>query len=162
MHKKLYIETSVWNQLFQDDAPGMRNIAERFMAVAETGIYDLYISDYVLFELDKCEEEKRAVLLKWIERVAPVVLTPDEECEDLMRKYFTAGVMAPTKANKYYDAAHVAIASVSGIAYLLTFNYRHMLKIKKIEGFNGVNMLNGYGEIHLVSPELFILEEDDE
>jgi hypothetical protein len=79
-----------------------------------------------------------------------------------MKRYFDAGILEPTKANRFYDAAHVAVASVNGIEYLLTFNYKHLLKIKRMDGFNGVNILNGYGEIHLTTPEFFIPEENNE
>jgi predicted nucleic acid-binding protein len=162
MKKKLYIETSVWNQLYQDERPDFQEITEKFLIVSETGIYDLYISDYLFFELEKCEEGKRKKLLQWIERISPKVLSPDEETETLMERYFEAGILEPTKANRFYDAAHVAIASVNGIEYLLTFNYKHLLKIKRMDGFNGVNMLNGYGEIRLITPEFFIPEENNE
>jgi len=162
MKKKLYIETSVWNQLYQDERPDFQEITEKFLLVSETGIYDLFISDYLFFELEKCEEVKRKKLLQWIERISPKVLTPDEETETLMKRYFDAGILEPTKANRFYDAAHVAVASVNGIEYLLTFNYKHLLKIKRMDGFNGVNILNGYGEIHLTTPEFFIPEENNE
>jgi predicted nucleic acid-binding protein len=162
MKKKLYVETSVWNQLFQDERPDFRIIAEKFLHTVETGLYDIYVSDYLFFELEKCEESKRKKILHWIERTSPKVLSPDEETENLMKRYFEAGILEPTKANRFYDAAHVAIASVHGIDYLLTFNYKHLLKIKRMDGFNGVNILNGYGEIRLITPEFFIPEEADE
>ena len=162
MKKKLYIETSVWNQLYQDDRPDFQEITEKFFLFSETGIYDLFISDYLFFELEKCEESKRKKLLRRIERVSPKVLSPDEETEILMERYFEAGILEPAKANRFYDAAHVAIASVNGIEYLLTFNYKHLLKIKRMDGFNGVNILNGYGEIRLITPEFFIPEENHE
>ncbi len=160
MKKKLYIETSVWNQLEQRERPDFKEITEKFMRAVQTGMYDVYVSDYVFLELEECHESKRNLLLNWIEKAGPTVLKADEECEILMKKYFDAGVLSPVKANKYYDAAHVAICSTNSIEYLLTFNYKHMLKIKKIEGFKGVNALNGYGEVKLTTPDLFIPEED--
>lgn len=160
MKKKLYIETSVWNQLYGNKRPEWTAITKKFMKIAEQGIYEIYISNYLFFELEECYQEKKDVLLEWIKKTSPIVLEADDDCENLMSKYFEAGVLNPTRANKYYDAAHAAVCSVYGIEYLLTFNFKHMLKIKKIEGFNGVNLLNGYGEIKLVTPEIFIPEEE--
>jgi predicted nucleic acid-binding protein len=163
MKKRLYIETSVWNQLQQDERPDWREITERFLTVAGTGLYDLYVSDYVFFELEKCDDhKKRSAILEWIERAGPQVITPDAECEALMERYFETGILFPTKVNKFYDAGHVAVASVHGIEYVLTFNYRHLLKINKMEGFNGVNLLHGYGQVHLTTPEIFIPEDSNE
>jgi hypothetical protein len=156
LYRDLRLESTV-----SDERPDFREIAEKFLLFCETGAYDLYISDYVFFELDKCEEIKRNKLLKWIERVSPKVLSPDQEAEILMERYFEAGILEPTKANRFYDAAHVAIASVNGVEYVLTFNYKHLLKIKRMDGFNGVNILNGYGEIRLITPEFFVPEENN-
>jgi predicted nucleic acid-binding protein len=161
--KKLYIETSVWNQLHQDLRPDLRENTEKFMSVVQAGAYEVFISDYVLFEVDKClSEEKRAQLLQWIEGSRAQVLTPGHECESLMEAYFAAGILSPTRTNKYYDAGHVAVASVNGIEYLLTYNYKHLLKVNKIDAFNGVNLLHSYGEIRFVPPEFFLPEETNE
>jgi predicted nucleic acid-binding protein len=160
MKKKLYIETSVWNQLYKSNRPDWNSITEKFMnMVRKSEGYEIYISNYVLIEIEECYEEKRKVLLKWIQKISPILLDDSLECETMMAKYFEAGILEPSKANRYYDAAHVAVCSVNNIEYLLTFNFKHLVKIKKIDSFNGVNLLNGYGSLNFVNPEMFIPEE---
>ena len=44
---KLYLETSVWNFIFADDAPELRNLTLQFFAMVERQVYDVYISDAV-------------------------------------------------------------------------------------------------------------------
>jgi hypothetical protein len=51
------------------------------------------------------------------------------------------------------------ITYLYNIEYLLTFNFKHLVKIKKIDSFNGVNLLNGYGSLNFVNLEMFIPEE---
>jgi len=161
MKKRLYVETSVWNQFDQEDRMDFREITESFFKFAD--VYEIYISEVVLWEIDQCSDEnRRQVILSYIERYKPLLLSFDEEAQLLRNKYVEAGVMTDTRRNRYYDAAHVAIASVNELPFLLTFNFVHLLKIAKIEGFNGVNLLNGYGSIQLVSPELFIPENSEE
>jgi len=160
MRKKLYIETSVWNQLYKSNRPDWHTITEKFMGlISQKDGFEVYISNYVLIEIEECYEEKKKVLLQWIQKVSPVLLEDNLECESLMEKYFEAGILEPTKANRYYDAAHVAVCSVHSIDYLLTFNFKHLVKIKKIDAFNGINLLNGYGPLSFVNPEMFLPEE---
>ncbi len=48
--KKLYIETSVWNQLEHTDRPDWRETADLFMKTLKKGIYESYISYVVDWE----------------------------------------------------------------------------------------------------------------
>jgi hypothetical protein len=41
MKKKIYVETSVWNQLEHDDRPEWRETAEKFIATLSRNIYDV-------------------------------------------------------------------------------------------------------------------------
>lgn len=160
MKKKLYVETSVWNQIDQDERPDFKEIAEKFFSLCRQGVYDLYISEVVLWEIDECKDEKRKQdLLDLIQTYKPTLLLFDEDSQQLRTKYVEAGVLDDKRRNRYYDTAHVAIASVNGFKFVLTFNFVHLLKIARIEMFNGINLLNGYDSIQLVSPELFIPEE---
>jgi hypothetical protein len=163
MKKKLYIETSVWNQLKQSEMPDYKETAEKFFGEVEKGLYDIFISDAVLMEIEKCTDvERKNQLLGFIEKYSPTLLPYEQESETLRQKYVDTGIMSDLQENKYYDTAHVAVATVNQMPYLLTFNYKHFLKINKIEAFNGVNILNGYGQIQLVSPELFVPESKSE
>jgi hypothetical protein len=161
MKKKLYVETSVWNQVEQDERSDFKDIAIKFFKEIAAGRYDIFISEVVLWEIDACKDgKKRSSLMGLIERHKPALLLFDDEAQALRTKYIEAGVMTDTRKNRFYDTAHVAIAAVNQIPYLLTFNFVHLLKISKLEGFNGVNILNGYGAIQLMSPEIFIPEEE--
>jgi len=87
--------------------------------------YELFISDFVLEEASEGNPEpakRRIELLKEI----PVLGGSDELtslANDLM-----VGISLPPKAE--YDAFHIAIATVHGMDYLLTWNCRHIANIK--------------------------------
>jgi len=57
MKKKLYIETSVWNQLEHTDRPEWRTTAQQFIATLKAGYYEAYISFVVLDEINKTQDE---------------------------------------------------------------------------------------------------------
>ena len=96
MKKKLYVETSVWNQLYKSNRPDWNSITEKFMnMVRKSEVYEIYISSYVLIEIEECYEEKRKVLLEWIQKISPILLDDSLECETMMAKYFEAGILEP-------------------------------------------------------------------
>jgi len=49
---KLYLETSVWNFLFADDAPEKRDITKAFFLEVEAGRYDIFVSEVVMAEIE--------------------------------------------------------------------------------------------------------------
>lgn len=50
------------------------------------------------------------------------------------------------------DSIHVAAATVVGCNAIVSWNFKHMLKLRAFIGVNGVNRMLGYGEIALVPP----------
>ncbi len=42
------VETSVWSHAFAEDAPELREATEQFLDEAQTGKYDLFVSEVVL------------------------------------------------------------------------------------------------------------------
>jgi predicted nucleic acid-binding protein len=87
--------------------------------------YELFISDLVLEEAaegDPDAANRRLELLKDI----PVLGQSTET--DALAKALFMGISLPPKAE--YDAFHIAVATIHGIDYLLTWNCRHIANIK--------------------------------
>ncbi len=65
----IYLDTSVINFLFADDAPEKKEITiDLFKNFIKLGIYDAYISGFVIQEINQTNDEaKRKKLLKVIE-----------------------------------------------------------------------------------------------
>ena len=132
MKKKLYIETSVWNQLEQDERPDWREIAEQFFISVEKGLYEIFISDVVVWEILGCNENKRReYLFSQIKKYDPVRLDYSEEVQTLHQKYIEARIMNEEKKNQFYDMAHVAVSTVYGINNLLSFNFLRINHFRK-------------------------------
>ena len=60
---KLYLETSVWNFIFADDAPELRDWTLQFFDMVKRQAYDVYISDLVIFEIGKASGKKKEQLM---------------------------------------------------------------------------------------------------
>lgn len=54
--------------------------------------------------------------------------------------------------NHKLDAEHVALAVVHGADLILSWNFKHIVHLEKIRGFNAVNLDQGYQTIEIRSP----------
>ena len=99
-------------------------------------------------------QEQYAVLFPASKRVH--LLT--DEAESLAQAYVAAGVVT---AKSTEDARHVAIATVQGIAVIVSWNFHHLANLRREAGFNAVNLLQGYPQVRILSP-LELIHENDE
>lgn len=65
---KIYLDTSVINFLFAEDVPELKRITEEFFGLVKEGRFNVFISDAVVNEVLKTnDEEKKRKLLSVIE-----------------------------------------------------------------------------------------------
>ena len=150
----IYLDTSVINFLFADDAPDKKeDTIEFFENFIKTGIYNCFISDYVVSEIEDTREiEKRNKLLKVISDYGLEFLELPEgpEIDNLALEYVNRGIIP---AKKLTDAYHIAICVICKINYLVSWNYKHMANVNKEKSVNVLNMENNYSEgIRIVTP----------
>ena len=147
---KLYLETSVWNFFFADDAPEMREITKQFFSSIEEGLYEIFVSEVVVGEIDNAPEPKRKVLLDLVNKYSPIELEITEEANELTKVYMDRGIVPQKKRN---DAFHVAVATVCEMDAVISWNYDHLANLRKSELFNGVNLERGYTKrLEIVTP----------
>lgn len=147
---QLYVETSVWNFFFADDAPEKKDITVTFFSKINRGEYDIFISDTVLEEISRANDAKRQQLLTLIEEYKPDRLFINEQVVALAGKYMAEGAVPQ---NKLEDAMHAAIASVYEMDALISWNLKHLANFKKMEMINGINMKEGYSKrLELITP----------
>lgn len=148
---RLYLETSVWNFLFADDSPDKMALTAEFFAAVEAGRWSPSISAIVLDEILATREEgHRDQLLAAIRRVGPLELEVTAEVLELANKYLLQGTMP---ARFMADAIHVAVAVVAAQDVVVSWNMRHLVKVKTRREVNAVNLLNGYRTIEIATPE---------
>ena len=71
------------------------------------------------------------------------------EIEELADAHVNAGVVSVGYRD---DAMHVAAATVGGARAVVSWNFGHLVNIKREDGFNSVNILHGYPPIRIISP----------
>ena len=143
---KLYIETSVWNFLFAEDAPEKMRDTKRFFEEVASGEYELFISELVIEEIDDAPELLKSRLLAAIADLEPEKLEITGEIRQLASKYAESRVV-PQKA--YRDIVHLAAATVNNIDFLVSWNLAHIVRMKTKVGINAVNATEGYRDIQI-------------
>jgi len=154
---RLYLETSLWNFNFADDAPEKKEVTLRFLEKVRRGEYLVYISDVVLEEIGRANESKRTKLLALIDEIQPEILTLDEEISALAEQYISQGVVPRAKLE---DAMHAAVATVFEMDALISWNLKHLANFRRMEMINGINLKEGYGKrLELITP-MEVSDED--
>jgi predicted nucleic acid-binding protein len=155
---RIYLDTSIVNFLFAEDAPDFRRLTEDFFAM-HAQKYELFASEVVLVEISRDPNpEHRRKLLGVLERYPIAILPTDQglEVERMADLYLARRVIPATKRE---DAFHVAYATVHGMDILLSWNFRHLANVRREKLVAEINRAAGYPELlRLVSP----LEVEDE
>ena len=88
---------------------------------------------------------------KFFDQILPVVevIEISEETLRLRDAYIEAGIVSSQWAE---DALHVALATVSGCALIVSWNFKHIVHFEKIPLYNTINVLKGYSNVGIFSP----------
>ena len=100
-------------------------------------IHGRVVSNVTLDELALAPDLVRAVLSDLPPQQVEIVSTS----YGLRDANLDAGVVGPASSN---DAAHIAVATISNVDLVVSWNFKHIVHFEKIGGYEAVNSLRGY------------------
>jgi len=151
--QKIYIDTSVLGGYFDKEF----DIAtQRLFDEVKQGEYKVVISNITEGELLNAPERVKTLLNDLGIDYEVIKLTDD--AVSLALEYIRENVIGQTS---YDDCLHIAIATISRLDLLVSWNFKHIVNIKRIRGYNGINIKNGYPSIEIRSPKDLIDYEND-
>jgi len=153
---KIYVETTLFNFYFDKDRDAHADTVRLFKEIA-AGKYEAFTSDAVLRELEKAPAEKQAAMLSLVDEYRISALYVDQEAEILADTYVAEGIV-PRKYRA--DGIHIAVATVNDLDYIISMNFRHLVKVRTEQMVHAVNVLNGYRPIKIISPMEVVEDED--
>ena len=59
------------------------------------------------------------------------------------------------------DATHVAAATVARADAIVSWNFKHIVRVDKMRAYNQVNLQTGFGLLSIVSPQEVRFDEDE-
>ena len=76
-------------------------------------------------------------------------LREDEDALELAAAYISENVVGQTS---FADCLHIALATINKADLLVSWNFKHIVNIERIRGYNSVNIKNGYKQLEIRSP----------
>ncbi len=153
MKLRYYIDTSVIGGCLDKEFKNVsQNLIEKFKSAEITAV----ISELTKVELKKAPKQVQKILGEIPEENQELVKLTWEAVE-LAEKYISHGVIGK---GKLVDAEHIAIATINRVDVLVSWNFRHIVNLEKIRGYNAVNLINGYPTIEIRSPQEVIRYEE--
>ena len=147
---QLYLETSVWNFYFADDAPEKRESTIQFFQLIQQDMYDIFISQVVLDEIQNASPAKQSVLYQLIQRYQPEELMLNDDVLLLAERYIQEQAL-PARATE--DAKHVAVATYYGMDAVISWNLKHLANLNRRRLIQGVNIKEGFSmPLELLTP----------
>lgn len=142
---RIYIDTSVLGGCFDREfATWSNGLVRDFRA----GRLVPVLSDVTAAEVQDAPEAVRNVhqeLLTMVESVLAIT----EETLSLVAAYEARKIL-PAKYES--DMRHIALATIAEVASLVSWNFKHIVRLEKIRLFNEVNVQLGYKALSILSP----------
>ena len=152
---RVYVDTSVFGGCFD---PEFAAESIRFFDLVRAGRVKVLVSEVVLQELTKAPVRVLG-LLRSLPAEALVQLNLSREVIDLRNAYLAAGILDPQWTD---DATHVAAATVARADAIVSWNFRHIVRLDKMKAYNAVNLMEGYGVLTIISPREVLPDDDRE
>lgn len=155
---KIYLDTSVISHLDAPDTPEKMNDTLKLWEDIKAAIYEVYISDLTIAELDRCAEPKRTAMLSSLLDIEYIEIQQDDRAKQLSQLYFEVGGLPPKSKE---DAMHIAIASVNDCDIILSWNFKHIVNLRAMTAVEDVNMKKRYKNIRILSPSMLLDDEEE-
>ncbi len=152
--KRVYVESSVISYLTARPAkkpiPRLRQLVTVDWWECRHQ-WNLFVSTAVMREIRDGDPE---AAIKRLEKAGELPVLPESDEATRLTNYLVATDAVPKKS--FDDALHVAIATICGMDYLLTWNMRHMYNPDRIERLYKTIREMGYKPVVLTRPDEFL------
>ena len=151
---KVYLDTSVVSYLKQDDAPEKTRITLELWEKFKSNIFDICLSDLTLLEISRCNTEKREFLINKLNEIDYTEYEINDNASILAREIIKTGILTE---KSYEDCQHIAVALLNQCDVIISWNFKHLVNIKTIDGVRAISIIKGYKNINILNP-LTLLE----
>jgi len=146
MIKKIYIDTSIVGGYFDDE---FSIDTQALFKRLENKEIIFMISSVLQQELQKAPGSVRELLDKYnTDSFEYIELT--KEAIELADKYIDEKVVGKTSVD---DCRHIALATINKADVLVSWNFKHIVNLDRIKGYNGINLKYGYSVIEIRTPK---------
>lgn len=146
MIQRIYIDTSVVGGIYDDE---FDVFTKMFFDKAFRGEIYLVISDLLENELINAPKPVRDFF-----KTLPVnqleLVNLSKEAIELAELYITEHVVGETSRA---DCRHIALVTLNKADVLVSWNFQHIVNLKRIRGYNSINLREGLHTLEIRSPK---------
>ncbi len=154
MKQRIYIDKSVFGGYFDEE------FAEHTITLFDrlkNNEFTLLFSNVTQDELSTAPQNVRN-FVKGIRVDNTEFIETTSETVDLASEYISEKVVGQTS---FADCLHIALATINRADFLVSWNFKHIVNVQRIRGYNSINIKNGYKQLEIRSPREFEKYEDD-
>lgn len=150
---RVYVDTSVIGGCLDEE---FRKWSLRLIAEFAAGRKTAVISDITRGEIEDAPDSVKGVFADLLRSRWEAVSLSDES-KALANAYVRDGVVG---LDCLADALHIAAATWARVDVLVSWNFKHIVNLRRIHLYNAVNLKEGYGMIDIRTPREVLDEED--
>ncbi len=153
MKQRFYFDTSVFGGVY--DIEFEEETLQLFERVKLGKIVCVY-SDLTETELIKAPENVKNHFKELSKENTERVIV-NAEIIELATKYLEEKVVGKTS---FDDCIHIATATLNKVDMLVSWNFKHIVNIYRIRGYNSINIKMNYSSLEIRSPKEILEYED--
>lgn len=154
MKQRIYIDTSVVGGYFDEE---FKDATIKLFERLENNEIIFVVSDLLDLELINAPKQVREHLFNYpAEKFQRIELS--EEAIKLADSYINEKVVGKTSLE---DCRHIAMATIHKVDVLASWNFKHIVNLDRIKGYNSVNLRLGYSMIEIRSPKDLVNYENE-
>jgi predicted nucleic acid-binding protein len=146
VRQRFYFDTSVIGGVY--DVEFEEDSIQLFEKVKLGQIICVY-SDLTEGELFEAPEKVRT-FFRDLKKEHIEIVSVNDEAINLARMYIDERVVGETS---FDDCVHIALATIHKVDILVSWNFKHIVNIYRIRGYNSVNLSCGYQTLEIRSPK---------
>ena len=154
MIQRIYIDTSVVGGYFDEEFKEATNMLFKRLENREV---KFVVSDLLDLELLNAPAHVKELLFNFPPEYFERVELTDETIQ-LADTYIEEKVVGKTGIE---DCRHIALATIYKVDVLASWNFKHIVNLDKIKGYNSINLRLGYTMIEIRSPKDLVKYGDE-
>jgi len=143
--QRIYLDTSVFGGLYDEE---FKEFTEPLFERIKKSEFEIIYSNITEKELQNAPKYIKSTV-KLLPDTTTEYVKSDIETAKLAKKYIEEGVVGATS---YTDCLHIALATKHNANILISWNFKHIVNVVRIIGYNSVNISQGYKPIDIRSP----------
>lgn len=143
--QRIYLDTIVFGGYYDNE---FQEFTKPLFERINGGEFKVLLSAVLQKELEPAPE-KIVKLITDLKTEYTEFLDEDDEAVELATDYVAEKVVGQTS---YADCLHIALATINRADLLVSWNFKHIVNIERIRGYNSINIKNGYKQLEIRSP----------